>query len=57
MLGKKEFDQIEDIRQSGMVNMNNVEAVADLSGTSTEEVKEFCKNYKELRKKYLAQAS
>ena len=49
---KKDFEEYEKVRKSGVTNMYMITTVCNLSGLNTLQVKEIMKNYGDLNKKY-----
>ncbi len=49
---REEFQDYEDVRESGVTNMFDVGMVEDLSGLDRETIFAIMKQYSELNKKY-----
>jgi hypothetical protein len=52
MITKEEFEDYEEVRQSGVTNMFNIRLVEDLTGLSREKIMEIMHNYSELKEKF-----
>lgn len=52
MITQEQFEEYEDVRQSGVTNMFNFRMVMELTSLSREQIIEIMHNYSELKKKY-----
>ena len=52
MITKKEFEAVKEILESGMVNMNDIRVVSELSDVQPSAVREILEKWPELEKRY-----